>query len=814
MDISRRDFVKLCGASAAAIGLDRIGVGQALAGTGGSGPGSREILPMPDIPDPNPAAVYAQDVQYQPMQPLRPPEGAPNVVIILIDDMGFGAPSAFGGPCSMPTLERVAAEGLVYNRFHTTALCSPTRAALLTGRNPHTVGMGAITELATSAPGYTSVRPNSVAPVADVLRMNGYSTAAFGKMHQTPVWEVSSAGPFDRWPTGEGFEKFYGFVGAETNQFAPGLYDGTTPVEPPDDPDTPYHVTPDLVDHAAAWVQQQHALTPDKPFFVYLSFGATHAPHQVPTEWSDKYAGKFDQGWDAVREATLASQKKLGIVPQNTQLTARPKEIKPWDQLTADERKVAARLMEIYAGFAEHTDYHAGRFLDALQNLGVLDDTLVIYIAGDNGASAEGTALGTYNEMLPINMVPDTTKNILDHFNDLGTVEAYNHYPIGWAHAMNCPYQWTKQVASHWGGTRCGLALRWPKGFEASGQVRDQFTHVIDIVPTILECAGLPAPVMVHGVTQKPMEGTSMVYSFDDAKAPERHSTQYFEVFGNRGIYHQGWSAAVLHRSIFPVDPLPWSEDVWELYDGATDWSQANNLAAKYPEKLAELKDLFMVEAARYNVFPLDDRRSERFNADLVGRPDLLNGRTSLTLYPGMGRIGENAAPNVKNKSHTVTAELEVPEGGAAGVIIAQGGRFAGWSLYVKDGRLKYCHNYLGIDRYYVAAPNPLPTGKVRIQYKFTYDGGDPGSGGTGALYVGSKKVAEARIEKTVPFQFSIDETVDVGRDLGLPVTEEYPARGNDFTGQLNWVKIDIGPNPVAYHEPAENVYNRLVAGQ
>jgi arylsulfatase A-like enzyme len=814
MDISRRDFVKLCGAGAAVVGLERIGAGQALAGTGGSGPGSREILPMPDIPDPNPAAVYAQDVQYQPMQLLRPPEGAPNVVIILIDDMGFGAPSAFGGPCNMPTLERVAAEGLVYNRFHTTALCSPTRAALLTGRNHHTVGMGNITELATSAPGYTSVRPNSVAPIADVLRMNGYSTAAFGKMHQTPVWEVSSAGPFDRWPTGEGFEKFYGFVGAETNQFAPGLYDGTTPVEPPDDPDTPYHVTPDLVDHAVAWVQQQHALTPDKPFFVYLSFGATHAPHQVPAEWSDKYAGQFDQGWDAVREATLKRQKKLGIVPQNTQLTARPKEIKPWDQLTADERKVAARLMEIYAGFAEHTDYHAGRFLDALQNLGVLDDTLVIYIAGDNGASAEGTALGTYNEMLPINMVPDTTKNILDHFNDLGTVEAYNHYPIGWAHAMNCPYQWTKQVASHWGGTRCGLALRWPKGFEASGQVRDQFTHVIDIVPTILECAGLPAPVMVHGVTQKPMEGTSMVYSFDNAKAPERHSTQYFEVFGNRGIYHQGWSAAVLHRSIFPVDPLPWSEDVWELYDGATDWSQANNLATKYPERLAELQDLFMVEAARYNVFPLDDRRSERFNSDLAGRPDLLNGRTSLTLYPGMGRIGESAAPNVKNKSHTVTAELEVPEGGAEGVIIAQGGRFAGWSLYVKDGRLKYCHNYLGVNWYYVAAPNPLPTGKVTVKYKFTFDGGDPGSGGTGALYVGSKKVAEARIEKTVPFQFSIDETVDVGRDLGLPVTEDYPARSNDFTGQLNWVTIDIGPNPVAYHEPAENVYNRLVAGQ
>lgn len=479
----------------------------------------------------------------------------------------------------MPTLERVAAEGLSYNRFHTTAICSPTRATLLTGRNHHTVGMGNVTEIATNAPGYTSVRPNSVAPIAEVLRLNGYSTAAFGKMHQTPVWEVSASGPFDRWPTGEGFEKFYGFVGGETNQWAPGLYDGTTPVEPPDDPN--YHLTQDLVDHAIAWVQSQHSLTPDKPFFLYLSFGATHAPHHVPQEWNDKYRGKFDQGWDAVRDATLARQKKLGLVPQDTQLTARTEGVKAWDQLTADEQRVAARLMEIYAGFAEHTDYHAGRFLDALENMEVLDNTLFIYIAGDNGASAEGGLAGTYNELLSFNGVADTTENILAHLDDLGTVRAYNHYPVGWAHAMNCPYQWTKQVASHWGGTRNGMVLRWPKGIRSKGQVRAQFHHVIDIVPTILECAGLPAPVMVHGVTQKPIEGTSMVYTFDDAAAPDRHTTQYFEIWGNRGIYHEGWSAVVLHRIPFKAQAHPWSEDVWELYDGRTDWSQANDVATK-----------------------------------------------------------------------------------------------------------------------------------------------------------------------------------------------------------------------------------------
>ena len=811
MKISRRNFVKGCAAATGALAAS----GPALAAP--ARPGGREILPIPDIEQPYPSALYGKDVDANsvgaptPAKPLRPPEGAPNVVIILIDDMGFGASSAFGGPINMPTLERVADEGLRYNRFHTTALCSPTRQALLTGRNHHSVGMGNITECATTAPGYNSVRPNSAATIAETLRLNGYSTSAYGKMHQTPVWEVSQSGPFDHWPTGEGFEYFYGFVGAETNQWAPTLFEGTTPVEPPDDPD--YHLTPDLVNHATAWVRSQQSLTPDKPFFVYLSFGATHAPHHVPPEWSDKYKGVFDQGWDQVREETLARQKKLGVVPQNCQLTERSKGIPAWAELTDDARKVAARLMEVYAGFAEHTDHYAGVFLDALKEMGVLDNTLVFYIAGDNGASAEGLISGSYNEMITLNYLADSIESVLAHYDDFGTVAAYNHYPVGWAHAMDCPYQWTKQVASHWGGTRNGMAVRWPKGFKSKGEVRSQWHHVIDIAPTILEAAGLPEPVQVHGVTQQPIEGVGMNYTFDDPKAADRRVTQYFEMFGNRGIYHQGWSAMTIHVVPFSKEPATWEGDVWELYDGATDWSQAVNVADKHPEKLAELKDLFLIEAGKYNVFPLDDRRTMLTNPDVAGRPDLLGGRTSMTFYPGMVQLMENTVPNVKNKSHTITADIEAPDAGN-GVIVAQGGRFGGWSLYMKDGVLKYCHNYIGLEQFPVAAAEPLPTGRVTVQYRFTYDGGDPGAGGTGALYVNNKKVGEAHLEKTVPYTFSLDETLDIGCDLATPVTDDYPMGDNKFNGKIYSVIVDIGKNPVAYYEPPENIYNRLMANQ
>jgi len=807
--LSRRTFMKLVTATAGAAGLSAAAPSAMVQAKEGGG----VMLPAPDAPNKGTAALFAKDATYPAIEPVRPPAGAPNVLIVLVDDMGFGASSAFGGPIHMPTLERLADDGLRYTRFHNCALCSPTRQALLTGRNCHSVEMGAITEMASSVPGYTSVRPNTAATIAEVLRLNGYNTAAYGKMHQTPVWEVSTSGPFDHWPTGEGFEDFYGWVAAETNQWAPTLVQGTTPVEPPDDPD--YHVTPDLVDHAIAWVQSQQALTPDKPFFIYLSFGATHAPHHAPPEWIEKYRGKFDQGWDALREETLARQKDLGVVPPDTQLTARSEGIKAWDELSADEQHLATRLMETYAGFAEHTDYHAGRLVDALEAMGVLDNTLVIYIAGDNGASAEGTQSGTFNEMLTLNGVETSVEEQLAHIDDIGTPNSYNHYPVGWAHAMDCPYQWTKQIASHWGGTRTGMAIRWPAGFQATGEVRNQFHHVIDIVPTILECAGLPEPDVVNGVTQKPIEGVSMAYTFDDPAAPDRRTAQYFEMFGNRGIYHNGWSAVTRHSNLFSA-AQDWSEDVWELYDGSTDWSQAVNLADQYPEKLAELQQLFLIEAAKYNVFPLDDRRIQRLNPEIAGRPDLMGHRTSLTLYPGMIHLMENAVLNVKNKSYSVTAELEIPEGGAEGVIIAQGGRFGGWSLYAKDGKLTYCYNWLGKQRYTIAAAEPLPAGPVTVKYDFAYDGGGSplGAGGTGTLFVNDVQAGQGRIENTVAYTFSLDEGMEIGCDLASPVTEDYPERNNAFTGAIRWVRIDIGDDDLSHLLDQGRLFDIAMAAQ
>lgn len=806
--LSRRTFMKLVTATAGAAGLSAAAPSATVQAKEGGG----VMLPALDAPNKGTSAFFAKDATYPAIEPVRPPAGAPNVLIVLIDDMGFGASSAFGGPIHMPTLERLADDGLRYTRFHNCALCSPTRQALLTGRNCHSVEMGAITEMASSVPGYTSVRPNTAATIAEVLRLNGYNTAAYGKMHQTPVWEVSTSGPFDHWPTGEGFEDFYGWVAAETNQWAPTLVQGTTPVEPPDDPD--YHVTPDLVDHAIAWVQSQQALTPDKPFFMYLSFGATHAPHHVPPEWIEKYRGKFDQGWDALREETIARQKELGVVPPDTQLTARSEGIKAWDELSADEKHLATRLMETYAGFAEHTDHHAGRLIDALENMGVLDNTLVIYIAGDNGASAEGTQSGTFNEMITLNGLGVPIEEQLAHIDDIGTPNSYNHYPIGWAHAMDCPYQWTKQIASHWGGTRTGMAMRWPAGFQATGEVRHQFHHVIDIVPTILECAGLPEPDVVNGVTQKPIEGVSMAYTFDDPAAPERRTTQYFEMFGNRGIYHNGWSAVTRHSNLFGPVSQDWSEDVWELYDGSTDWSQAHDLAAEMPEKLAELQQLFLIEAAKYNVFPLDDRRVERLNPEIAGRPDLMGRRTSLTLYPGMIHLMENAVLNVKNKSYSVTAELEIPEGGAEGVIVAQGGRFGGWSLYVKDGKLTYCYNWLGRERYTIAAAESLPAGPVTVRYDFAYDGGEPGAGGTGTLFVNDVQAGQGHIENTVAYSFSLDEGMEVGCDLASPVTDDYPERNNAFTGAIHWVRIDIGQDSADHMLDPERLFDIAMAAQ
>jgi arylsulfatase len=761
--------------------------------------GDRSILPVPDRDEPGPTILDARDpaATFPAIEPLRPPAGAPNVLVVLIDDAGFAASSAFGGPCSTPTAERLAAGGLKYNRFHTTALCSPTRQALLTGRNHHTVGMGGITELATSAPGYSSIRPNTCAPLAETLRLNGYSTAQFGKCHEVPVWETSPMGPFDRWPSpGGGFEYFYGFIGGEANQWYPALYEGTIPVEPDRTPEKGYHLTEDLADKAIKWVRQQKALMPDKPFFAYFAPGATHAPHHVPPEWSEKYKGTFDDGWDALRERIFERQKELGVIPGDAELTARPTEIPAWDEMDDDLKPVLARQMEVYAGFLEHTDHHIGRLVDALDDLGVLEDTLVYYIVGDNGASAEGTTNGTFNEYFMLNGAAhmETVEMMAGNIDAFGTPHAYNHYAVGWAHALDTPYQWTKQVASHWGGTRNGTVVHWPRGFGAKGEVRTQFHHVIDIAPTVLAVAGVPEPKVVHGVEQRPIEGVSMAYTFEDPSAAEQRTTQYFEMFVNRGIYHEGWTAVTRHSTPWVMSPtLPsLEEDVWELYDTNTDWTQARDLAAEHPEKLAELQQLFLEEARKYNVLPLDDRRVERLDAETAGRPTLIKGGSQL-LFSGMGRLSESSLVNIKNKSHAVTAEIVVREGGASGVLVAQGGAFGGWSLYLHDGRPTYCYSFFGVQRFKVAADGQVPEGKHQVRMEFAYDGGGLAKGGAVTLYVDGQSVAEGRVEHTQPLIFSADETADVGHETGTTVSDDYDVESSRFTGTIDWVQIDLG---------------------
>ncbi|HEY9378151.1 MAG TPA: arylsulfatase [Jiangellaceae bacterium] len=756
---------------------------------------SRTVLPIPDRQYAGLITYDAKDpaTSFPPIEPLRPPNGAPNVLIVLIDDTGFGASSAFGGPCATPTAERLAANGLKYNRFHTTALCSPTRQALLTGRNHHSVGMGGITEIATSAPGYNSIRPNTAAPLAETLRLNGYSTAQFGKCHEVPVWETSPMGPFRQWPTGSGFEHFYGFIGGETNQYAPAIYRDTVPVDPDRTPEEGYHFTEDMTDQAIDWIRQQKALTPDKPFFIYFAPGATHAPHHVPAEWSERYRGQFDDGWDALRERTFARQKEIGVIPPDAELTERPAEIPAWDDMPDDLKPVLARQMEVYAGFLEHTDHHVGRLIDSLADLEILHDTLVYYIVGDNGASAEGTPNGCFNELIVLNGAGglETVEFMASRIDDFGTPAAYNHYAVGWAHAMDTPYQWTKQVASHWGGTRNGTIVHWPSGITARDEVRTQFHHVIDVAPTVLEVAALPEPVSVNGVQQMPLEGVSMAYSFDDAEAEERRTTQYFEMFCNRGIYHEGWTAVTRHSIPWVSTAMPaFDDDVWELY-GPDDWTQARDLSKEQPEKLAELQRLFLIEAGKYNVFPLDDRRFERFNPDLAGRPQLVRGNSQL-LFGGMGRLSENSVVAMKNKSHAITAQLDVPDAGANGVIVAQGGAFGGFALYLQDGKPAYCYNMFGLQRFKVYGADPIPPGEHQVRMEFTYDGGGVGKGGGVVLYLDGEQVGEGRVDATVPMLFSADETTDVGSDSATPVSDDYGPKDSAFTGRVRWVQFDI----------------------
>jgi arylsulfatase A-like enzyme len=749
----------------------------------------RTVLPIHEPVLKPITTLDARDAKAPPRFEVKAPPGAPNVVIVLIDDIGFGHTAAFGGPINMPTLEKLAGGGLKYNRFHTTALCSPTRTALLTGHNHHPNNAGAIMELATAFPGNTGIRPENITTLAEILRQNGFSTAAFGKYHETPPWEVSVSGPYYRWPTGSGFEKFYGFIGGETNQWAPAVFDGSVRIEHKQTPD--YHFTVDMTDQAINWVSAQQALTPDKPFYMYFAPGATHAPHHVPKEWIAKYKGQFSSGWDKLREETLARQKKLGVVPADAKLTPRPKEIPAWDDMSADQKRLFERQMETFAGFAEHTDHEVGRLVAQLEAIGVLENTLFFYIVGDNGASAEGGPEGTYNEMMALNGIIGKADQMMGHIDAWGDPTTFPHFAIGWAWAGNTPFQWTKQVASHFGGTRNGMVLHWPKGIKAKGEVRSQFHHVIDVAPTALEAAKLPHPKTVDGIPQRPMDGVSMLYSADAPKAADRRTTQYFEMFGNRGIYHEGWVACTRHSIPWLMVPLPKLEDdVWELYKVDDDFSQANNLAQQNPAKLKELQAMFMKEAVRNTVLPIDDRRSERFNPVLAGRPDLLDGRKSLTVYPGMTGMLENAFINVKGVHHTLTAEVELKDAKTDGVIIAQAGYFGGWVLYMKEGKAHHEYNWFALERTNIGGDTALAPGKHTIFYEFIPDAAKPGTGGKSILSVDGKKVAEGQIPKTQPFAFSADEGADVGLDAETNVSPDYKQNDNAFTGKI--VKVTV----------------------
>jgi arylsulfatase A-like enzyme len=754
---------------------------------------NRTVLPIPEPNYPHSTVLDARDAKAPPRFQIKAPEGAPNVLIVLIDDMGFGMPSAFGGPVRMPAAERLASEGLRYNQFHTTALCSPTRTALLSGRNHHMNNMGGITEIATAFPGNTGQRPDNVAPLAEMLRLNGFSTAFFGKNHETAAWEVSPSGPTNRWPTRSGFDKFYGFIGGETDQWAPSLYEGLSRVETPHYPG--YNFMTDMTDNAIAWMKFQKALTPDKPFFIYFAPGATHAPHHVPKEWIDKNKGRFDAGWDKLREETLIRQIALGVVPKGTKLAAKPAAIKDWNKLSPDEKKLFARQMEVYSAFGEYADHEVGRLFDAVAETGQLDNTLIFYILGDNGTSAEGGMSGMFNEMTYFNGVGETVQEMLKHYDDWGGPGTYPHMAAGWAVAGDTPFMWTKQVPSNYGGTRNGMIVSWPKRVKADGRVRSQWHHVIDVAPTVLEAAGLPEPTSVNGTVQEPLEGVSMLYTFTNPEANSTHKTQYFEIMGNRAIYQDGWFAGTVHRAPWEKEPRrKLQDDIWELYDTRTDFSLANDLAKANPAKLKELQAVFLEEAVKNRVLPIDDRVFERVNAATAGRPDLMKGRTSLTLSSGMLGMSENVFINVKNRSVSISADVEIPKGGANGVILAQGGRFGGWSLYLKDGKPTYTYNFLGLQEFKVAAAQAITAGMANIRMNFDYDGGGPGKGGMVTLLVNREKVASGRIDRTQPAIFSADETAGVGMDDATPVTTDYKERDNAFTGKILKVVVNVMP--------------------
>jgi arylsulfatase len=767
-------------------------------------PSNGEPLPKPEAAFNGKIGRTVKDSKPDFPMGVEPPTGAPNILMILTDDVGFGATSVFGGPVQTPNFQRVADRGLRYNRFHTTALCSPTRAALITGRNHHSVASGVITEFATGFPGYNSLVSKSCGAVGSVLRENGFNTSWFGKMHNVPDWMSSQAGPFDLWPTGLGFNYFYGFLGGDCNQWHPALFENTTPIEPNLD-DPTYHFDRDLADKAIAWMRMQQAVAPGKAWMLYYATGTAHAPHHAPKEWIAKYKGKFDQGWDKVREETLARQIKLGVVPPETKLTKRPEGLAAWDSLSADQKRLFAHMMEVYAAALSHADHHIGRLLDALEQSGEADNTLIIFVMGDNGASAEGTMQGTTNEVAACQGVPEDMPFLLSIIDELGGPLTYNHYPVGWAHAMDSPMQWTKQVASHFGGTRNGMAISWPARIKDKGGLRQQFCHVIDIVPTIYEATKITPPSSLNGVAQKPLDGTSLVYTFDNPKAPERHTTQYFELVGNRALYKDGWMASTtplrLPWVVLGAEPSP-DDFKWELYNINEDFSQTNDLAAKFPDKLKELQAAFDVEAKKFNVYPLDSSFGSR--ADPAIRPSHTRGRSEFLYYPGMKRIPEGSAPDFKNKSWTIAAEVTIPEGGADGVIATIGGRFAGWALLLLDRKptFAYALSNQAKHKFKVQSPQPLAPGNHVIRVIFTYDGGGIGKGATVKLLIDEKPAGETKLPATIPIRFSLDETFDVGEDTGTPVLEDYadkmPFR---FTGTLKKFVAVLEPHNLTEHE-------------
>jgi arylsulfatase len=757
-------------------------------------PSTPSVLPRPDFRFPGNVGRTIEDSDpAQFPQPVQAPDGAPNVVLILLDDAGYGQFATFGGGVTSPTMDALAAEGLRYTRFHTTALCSPTRAALITGRNHHSAGTGVIGEAATGYDGYTSIIPRSAGTIGEVLRQNGYMTAWIGKNHNTPAWETSAAGPFDRWANSLGFDYFYGFNAGDMNHWNPVLYENRDLVPASDDSN--YYLTTDFADRAIAWVRKVKTIAPDRPFFLYVAPGATHSPHQVPAEWIEPFEGKFDEGWDAYREHTLARQKELGVVPENTDLTVRSKGLPAWDSLNDDQKRLYARMMEVFAGYGANVDHEMGRIIEAVKALPGAENTIFIYIAGDNGSSAEGGLEGSTNENLFFNGFPETWQENIKVIDELGGPKHFNHFPSSWAHAMDTPFQWTKQVASHFGGTRNPMIISWPGRITDAGGVRNQFVHTIDIVPTLYQIIGITPPEELNGVTQKPIEGTSFADSLLDAAAPEHRTKQYFELLGNRGMYQDGWMASAPASA--PWIPIREKYDpdtqVWELYNIAEDFSQAHDLAAENPEKLRQLQDLWWAEAARYDVLPLDGRAVERLNAEAMGRPVLSGDATSFTYYPGQVGLPADASPRVLNKSWTITADIEVPEGGADGMIVTQGGLVGGYGLYVRAGKPTFVYNYLALNRPTIAGADPLPAGKVKLEVDFAYHGaaGEVGKGATVTMKVNGAEVATAELEKTIPIQIALGEGLDVGMDIGSAVDFTYRPPF-PFTGSIDSVTVAL----------------------